>query len=669
MRTDRPFAAAARPAAARPAAARFAAAALLAAACAPAAPPAPPAPAGAAAGAREKLPPIPERHGALALDVVYPQEGAAIATRDSTFVFGSTGTGEATLTINGTPVEVQPNGAFLAFLPVPADSVYDVRASAAGTTRSLTIHVGVPPAPAPPPAGRAAIAPGSVRPRGAWAAQPGERVEVGFRGTPRGAASLRLPDGSIVPLVEETERARPSQANRDFAVAAPQAAAARRPAWSRYRGFFVATPLAARDTAVPWPSLATAPRPAPGDTALTATLRLAVAGDTVRRALPLNLVVLDGRPRAGAVALAGPRPRTAGKARAAHAPGGTWSYFWPEGTRFDVSGEREGDYRVALAPDLDAWISPSEGVRLLAPGTPPVHGEVGTVRLRPAARWVEVRLATSDRFPFRIEELEDALEITLYGAAANTGWLQYGTLDPWVLRASWSQPSAGVYRLRLDLATWPWGYDARWAADGDLVVRVRKPPLIDANAPLRGLTVAVDAGHPPGGAISPTRLTEAQANLAIAAKLAPLLERAGARVVMTRPDTQAVGLYDRTEKAEAEDADLLVSIHNNAFPDGVDPFTNAGTSVYYFHGNSAALAEALEAELLDELGLRNLGVGRSSLALVRNPTWMPAALTETMFMMVPLQGAALDDPDVQRRIAEAHLRGLEAFLRARARRK
>jgi N-acetylmuramoyl-L-alanine amidase len=37
-----------------------------------------------------------------------------------------------------------------------------------------------------------------------------------------------------------------------------------------------------------------------------------------------------------------------------------------------------------------------------------------------------------------------------------------------------------------------------------------------------------------------------------------------------------------------------------------------------------------------------------------------------MFMMVPEQEAALRDPDVQERIARAHLRALEAFFRKRA---
>ena len=35
--------------------------------------------------------------------------------------------------------------------------------------------------------------------------------------------------------------------------------------------------------------------------------------------------------------------------------------------------------------------------------------------------------------------------------------------------------------------------------------------------------------------------------------------------------------------SEAQDADVLISIHNNALPDGVNPFTNNGTSVFYNH--------------------------------------------------------------------------------------
>jgi N-acetylmuramoyl-L-alanine amidase len=46
---------------------------------------------------------------------------------------------------------------------------------------------------------------------------------------------------------------------------------------------------------------------------------------------------------------------------------------------------------------------------------------------------------------------------------------------------------------------------------------------------------------------------------------------------------------------------------------------------------------------------------------------MPAVLTETMYMLVPQQEAALRDPAVLDRIARAHRRGIEEFLERYAR--
>ena len=72
------------------------------------------------------------------------------------------------------------------------------------------------------------------------------------------------------------------------------------------------------------------------------------------------------------------------------------------------------------------------------------------------------------------------------------------------------------------------------------------------------------------------------------------LERRGATVVMTRTTMDAVALVDRPIMARCADAHALVSIHLNAFPDGVNPFVNAGTSTYYFNGHSAALARRVQ---------------------------------------------------------------------------
>jgi N-acetylmuramoyl-L-alanine amidase len=230
---------------------------------------------------------------------------------------------------------------------------------------------------------------------------------------------------------------------------------------------------------------------------------------------------------------------------------------------------------------------------------------------------------------------------------------------------NYAQPAADELTITLELARRVWGYRARF--DGrDLLLEIRRPADVDPERPLRGRTIVLDPGHPPLGATGPTGLLEPVATLAVALKAKTLLERAGALVYLTRTDSTPIELYPRTHFAELHDADVLVSIHANALPDGVNPFTNNGSSVYYFQPRSTRLARELDRALVAELGVRDLGIGRGDYALVR-PTWMPSALTEGLFIMLPEQEAMLGSEDGQWRYARGVVRGIETFLRDRAR--
>jgi N-acetylmuramoyl-L-alanine amidase len=77
------------------------------------------------------------------------------------------------------------------------------------------------------------------------------------------------------------------------------------------------------------------------------------------------------------------------------------------------------------------------------------------------------------------------------------------------------------------------------------------------------------------------------------------------------------------------------------------------------------LARAIQAALVRRLGVRDLGIGRGDLAMVRT-TWMPSVLTEGLFMIIPEQEAAPRDPRGQRLYAEAVVEGIRRFLRERA---
>jgi N-acetylmuramoyl-L-alanine amidase len=260
------------------------------------------------------------------------------------------------------------------------------------------------------------------------------------------------------------------------------------------------------------------------------------------------------------------------------------------------------------------------------------------------------------------------LSVEFYGATGRPAYVGYGQSDDFVDRVGWEQTEDDLYRFDLHLNLPLWGYRYRWEGSY-LVLEARRPPTIDPAAPLRGLRVAIDAGHRGStgdtGAIGPTRLTEAEATLAVTRRLAPMLSEAGAEVIEIRPDTSIVPLIDRPILADRADAHLLISVHFNAFPDGVNPFENHGTTNFYYWPFSLDLARHLQRELLATFQLPDRGVRFQNLAIPRTP-WMPSVLTETLFMMFPEQEAALRDPRVVERIASAHFRALESFVLARA---
>jgi N-acetylmuramoyl-L-alanine amidase len=636
----------------RPAAGRLAGALamiVIAAACAPPRPPMAPAPA--------PLPVVPERIGDITIDVVYPAEGGTITASDSTFIFGTVGSGDATLTINGAPVRVAPNGAWLAFLPVPADGVYRLEASARGQTVQATRTVQVPARAERTLTGRLEILEGSVMPSGVLTRQRGERIDVRVQGTPGARATLLLPDGRRIPLSEQPVVERQTGFLLDRAEA-------RRDVSAYVGSFTLETPILGTDTAAV-PMLTHGPgyvearerRPEPRP----AVIELVHGGDTVRTQLTASIGMLEtGEVRAAVTATDRPDSTTIG--RKLPGPGQLFQYFFPNGTRLQLTGEAVGFYRVQLAEDLHIWV-PAADVELLPAGTPTPRGEVGTIEVRPEPRYARISFSMTERLPYDITVDERALTVTFYGATGRTSFMGYGRTDPFVRQVRWEQATDEVYRVHIELSEPLWGFRHGWDERGNLELHVRRAPRVDAARPLQGVVVAVDAGHPPGGAIGPTRLTEADANLMVARRLVPMLERAGAQVLEIRPDTATVPLIQRPIMAAQADADMLVSIHFNAFPDGVNPFANHGTLVLYYWPHSLAFARHLQRELLAELGRPDRGVRFQDLALPRT-TWMPSVLTETEFMMLPEVEAALRDPSVQERIARAHFRAIEAFLRA-----
>ncbi len=345
---------------------------------------------------------------------------------------------------------------------------------------------------------------------------------------------------------------------------------------------------------------------------------------------------------------------------------GTYKWFLHAGTIVQVTGERSGWTRVRLDSALDAWVES----KYTKASDRTSNGRRTAANARVLAssngdRWTDLRIPIASRVPFLVEQRADALILTLYDAASNIDIINLPTNDPSVRDVTWEQVTNERVRITVHLRHAPFGYLTMYNA-GAFTLRIRRPPSVDPARPLAGRVIAVDAGHPPIGSTGPTGLYEGDAVLAVAQALKPMLERAGATVVMTRTAAGPVALGERPIVARRANADVLVSIHLNAHPDGVNPLRNNGTGTYYFHAQAEPLAREVQRGMVKWMGLRDLGINYDNLALAR-PTWMPSILCEGAFVIVPDQEAALRTPEFQSRYAIGILEGLENYFRGLAR--
>jgi N-acetylmuramoyl-L-alanine amidase len=608
----------------------------------------------------------------LEIHIAYPREGsrgrtedgwlivadttAPLQSADSAFIFGSVGRGDAILVVNGQVVPVFRTGGWIAWLPLPRDTLAQFRLVAvAGADTARATLVARVRGRFEPPQRPAWVDTTSMSPVGSLWVRPDEPVRLEVRAAPEALVRLIVPRGDTLRLLRANGYPMPSAGQRSFDTGQPGGPPQR--LWDHY--------LAARAGALgpdPGDVMAPVPTPGPADSAW-ARVEVIVGSDTARARWPLRVGLVDPtNPRVALVDddTAGTGLTDSSLAGRA-APYATYDWFFPTGTVAAVNGRWNDQVRLKLSRTSIAWV---DGVDLhpLPAGTPAPGGVTGgSVRLYRHDQTVTLRIPLPARIPFRVDEDERVLRLTLYGVAADMDFMQYGPEDPLVRRLSFAQPGEDEAEVRVDLAQPVWGYRARWVGS-DLLLDIRRPPVIDRGHPLRGRRIAVDPGHPPLGAMGPTGVREPDVTLAVGKKLQGLLERAGATVIMLRTNDEPVELAPRVMHAERADADILVSIHANALPDGVNPFTNNGTSVYYFQPRSVELARALDRALVRQFGFRDLGIGRADLALAR-PTWMPSALCEGLFLMLPDQEAVLASEDGEWRYARGVVEGLEEFLR------
>ena len=160
-----------------------------------------------AGGAAPGLPPVPRTVGApLAIRVQYPGENQLITSRDSNFVLGSIGSGDAQLVINGERVTPAPNGAFLAWLPNPSSVTpqYSVVVTRGADTVRRVIRVRYPNRVLLSSSGPMVVDTTSVQPLPGVRALADEWIRVSVRAAANAQVQLELADGSQRPLLVQS---------------------------------------------------------------------------------------------------------------------------------------------------------------------------------------------------------------------------------------------------------------------------------------------------------------------------------------------------------------------------------------------------------------------------------------------------------------------------------
>ena len=186
---------------------------------------------------------------------------------------------------------------------------------------------------------------------------------------------------------------------------------------------------------------------------------------------------------------------------------------------------------------------------------------------------------------------------------------------------------------------------------------------------LSGRIIVVDAGHggEDPGAAGVSGVFESELNLRVAALLKRRLEEAGAKVVMTREDENALADTKAADMAKRKDiiagsgADIAVSVHMNYFGDP----SVSGPVVLFMYGSAEGekLAGAVMESLNAELAPKVPGTARYEKDIfILKCGAQPSILVECGYLSNPEEEGKLKDADYQDRIAKAVCAGITAYF-------
>ncbi len=338
-------------------------------------------------------------------------------------------------------------------------------------------------------------------------------------------------------------------------------------------------------------------------------------------------------------------------------------HYLKEGTRYKAIGRAGSYYRVTIPGSNNTYLIHQGMVNELASsglGEPTLTG----VELIEDDLKARMTLKTTERFPYFIEDSADGLGIELRGVKANESLTQ-PTIPAGISEFKVDPLSPGDSNNHLATIEFDWsmtGFKPYW--DGtSLVIDFYKPPEVDPENPLGGKVIIIDPGHGGRdyGAVGPGDLYEKDVNLEMSLYLKDMLEEAGAEIIMTRTEDVFVNLYDRPEKIDNYNPDLLISVHANAHAHGAQAVENHGLMTLYNYEHNKFLAEIMLDKLEERMGLPAIMTWKRNIAVVRHPH-VPTVLVEAGYMMHPVDNWHILHPRGQEEFARAMMEGIKEYF-------
>ncbi|MFV0497655.1 MAG: N-acetylmuramoyl-L-alanine amidase [Candidatus Fimivivens sp.] len=214
-----------------------------------------------------------------------------------------------------------------------------------------------------------------------------------------------------------------------------------------------------------------------------------------------------------------------------------------------------------------------------------------------------------------------------------------------------------------------WGHAIQYIDGGIQVICKYRPVLSgDANKPLTGITVALDAGHgstDPGalGIAQLTGPTESAITRATAEAVKIQLEAMGATVLLPAQLDLNSRFNERMQPAITARADLFISLHCNATAANANGVKATGVELYYYEDIGKKLGESLMSTMTARTGRANRGVRYYAFRVTLN-SLAPSVLMEMGFMTNPSDYDSLSSKEGIYQTAQAVGDGIVNLLKA-----